>query len=69
MSEGPISQWRQGTRPAPMSDVPKSEQLHAPTAEKGRAYCGRRGVKFASKWSEVSCPDCGAAYRADGEAA
>lgn len=69
MSEGPISQWRKGTRPAPVSVTPRAEQLHAPGREKGRAYCGRRNVKLAAKWDDVTCPDCGAAYRADEEAA
>jgi hypothetical protein len=34
--------------------------------QEGRGYCGRRKAPKADSWSKVTCPDCRAAYRADG---
>lgn len=63
MSEGPIKQWRDAHRPTVVS-VADKHRVCARSEDRG--YCGRKSAPLADQWSKVTCPDCRAAYRADG---
>lgn len=63
MSEGPISQWWKSHTPERVSIAEKDRVC---ARSQGRGYCGRRKAPKADAWSKVTCPDCRAAYRADG---
>lgn len=63
MSEGPIKQWRDAHKPARVS-IPDNRRKCARSEDRG--YCGRKSAPLVGEWSKVTCPDCRAAYRADG---
>jgi hypothetical protein len=63
MSEGPISQWWKSHAP---ERVTIADSKRVCMGQHGRGYCGRRSAPLTQAWSKVTCPDCRAAYRADG---
>lgn len=42
-------------------------KTHASGREPGRAYCGRKTTETATRGRAVTCVDCRAALRADGQ--
>lgn len=63
MSNGPISRERETHKP-PKVTIADKDRVCA--RSEGRGYCGRRSAPLATAWAKVTCPDCKAAYRADG---
>ena len=43
-----------------------TDRICAPNVDYNRAYCGRKDTKTA-EWPAVTCEDCKAAWRADGQ--
>lgn len=59
-SKSPI---RQSHAPEKVT-IAEKERVCARSEKRG--YCGRKSAPLTDSWSKVTCPDCRAAYRADG---
>jgi hypothetical protein len=63
VSAGPIRRERDAWKP-PIVSIADNARVCA--RSEARGYCGRRSAVLSSVWAKVTCPDCKAAFRADG---
>lgn len=68
MSEGPIKAWRDSWKPPRVSSSNAERACFKKPLEE-KAHCGRRPKVAFDDATKVTCSDCLAALRSDGEAA